>query len=157
MVESEIEEKTYPANPFCDVLEREYREEWGGDNLCDCPHCRAERGEYVDPWELEEEDEYFEDDFAEDFELGRSMGSVAGELESIFGLNASSSKADFAKAAKRFAKELGPLPPGFQKGILPVILEVLAKQGKGGLPDLDANLLPFLNEFPIPRGRWQGR
>ena len=125
LVESEIGEKTYPANPFCDVLERKYREEWGGDNLCDCPHCRAERGEYVESWELEEEDEYFKDDFAEDFELGRPMGSVAGELESIFGLNASSSKADFAKAAKRFAKELGPLPPGFQKVMLPMMMNKL--------------------------------
>ena len=156
LIESEMDAQTYPSGPYYDFLNKRYRDEWIGDDLCDCPRCRAERGEYVDPWEFEEDD-FFDDEFDDDFESDLPSGSAAEELKSIFGLNANSSKDDFAQVAKLFAKEFGPLPPGFQKGILPMILEMLAKQGKGGIPDFGGDFLPFLNELPRPKARRRRR
>jgi hypothetical protein len=152
LIESEVDAQTYPSGPYYDVLEEGCRNEWIGDDLCDCPRCRAERGEHIDPWEFEEDDNW-DDDL--DSEL--PFDSPVEALESIFGLNAGSSRKDFAEVAKRFAKELGPLPPGFQKGVLPMILEMMVKQGQRGIPDFSDDFLPFLNELPSTRAkkRWQ--
>ena len=152
LIDLEKHETTYPRSWYKDVLEERFREGWLDEEaLCDCPTCRAARGEDVSPDEFEDDDYYNDDDdvfWEEDidddgmprgagmFDVPPAIAKLSKMLKQLTGLTPDAPPEAFERAAELLKDEFGELPPGVPDAALPAILHMLMQEDLGGFPSV---------------------
>ena len=144
-VSLELEVKRCPSSIYNDPMELKYRSVWISAEQCDCPECRAARGEDPFSWDFDSDDDdewdfdsddddewmFDEDDDDELYEKispfdGMSIEDVARSIVEMTGLKPNATARELNRAAERFIEIVGEPPPEVNRADIPKILKVMA-------------------------------